>query len=171
MLIHAAVTSLAAIDLLMSLMPAWYSTGFALLVLVGQLVAGSALTIGVVARAGRATAGPASPHAPPIWRDFGNLLFAWVLSWAYLAFMQLLIIWAENLPREIAWYLPRLQTGWAAVGIALVLLPLRAAARWRCSFAPSRTGRSASPSSPSRSSAPMRSMSRGWCCRRSRRTA
>jgi len=130
LLIHAAVTSLAAIDLLMSLTPAWYSTGFALLVLVGQQVAGSALTIGVVARAGRANVGPASPHAPPIWRDFGNLLFAWVLSWAYLAFMQLLIIWAENLPREIAWYLPRLQTGWAAVGIALVLfhfvLPLPA---------------------------------------------
>jgi hypothetical protein len=130
LLIHAAVTSLAAIDLLMSLMPAWYSTGFALLVLVGQQVAGSALTIGVVARAGLATARPAGPPTPPIWRDFGNLLFAWVLSWAYLAFMQLLIIWAENLPREIAWYLPRLQTGWAAVGIALVLfhfaLPLLA---------------------------------------------
>jgi len=122
LLIHAAVTSLAAIDLLMSLMPAWYSTGFALLVLVGQLVAGSALTIAVVARAGLATAWPASPPAPPIWRDLGNLLFTWLLSWAYLAFMQLLIIWAENLPREIAWYLPRLQTGWAVVGIALVLL-------------------------------------------------
>ena len=36
--------------------------------------------------------------------------------------MQLLIIWAENLPREISWYLPRFQTGWADVGIALVLL-------------------------------------------------
>jgi hypothetical protein len=130
LLIHATVTSLAAIDLLMSLMPAWYSTGFALLVLAGQLVAGGAMTIGGVARAGLATAGPTSPSTPPIWRDLGNLLFAWVLSWAYLAFMQFLVIWAENLPREIAWYLPRLQTGWAIVGIALVLfhfaLPLSA---------------------------------------------
>lgn len=130
LLIHAVVTSLAAIDLLMSLTPAWYSTGFGLLVLVGQQVAGSALTIAVVARAGVAPARPQSPSAPPIWRDFGNLLFAWVLSWAYLAFMQLLIIWAENLPREIAWYLPRLQTGWAAAGLALVIfhfaLPLLA---------------------------------------------
>ena len=121
LLIHATVTSLAAVDLLMSLMPAWYSTGFALIVLAGQLVAGSAATIGIVAHAGVTTALPTSPPAPPIWRDFGNLLFAWVLSWAYLAFMQFLVIWAENLPREIAWYLPRLQTGWAAVGIALVV--------------------------------------------------
>ena len=122
LLAHAVVTSLAAIDLLMSLVPTWYSTGFALLVLVGQLVGGSALTIAIVARAGVATARPANPPAPPIWRDLGNLLFTWLLSWGYLAFMQLLIIWAENLPREIAWYVPRLQTGWEAVGVALVLL-------------------------------------------------
>ncbi|HSC64201.1 MAG TPA: hypothetical protein VLD35_11230 [Caldimonas sp.] len=130
LLVHAVVTSLAAVDLLMSLLPAWYSTGFALLVLAGQLVAGSALTIGVVARAGFASARPATPPPPPIWRDLGNLLLTWVLGWAYLAFMQLLIIWAENLPREITWYVPRLQTGWSAVGIGLVLfnfaLPLLA---------------------------------------------
>jgi hypothetical protein len=122
LLLHALVTSLAAIDLLMSLMPVWYSTGFALVVLAGQLVAGSALAIGVVARAGTARTRPAAPPPPPIWRDLGNLLFTWILSWAYLAFMQLLIIWAENLPREIAWYVPRMQTGWGAVGIALVLV-------------------------------------------------
>ena len=46
------------------------------------------------------------------------------MTWAYLAFMQFLVIWAENLPREIAWYVPRLQTGWQWVGVALVLLQL-----------------------------------------------
>jgi hypothetical protein len=48
----------------------------------------------------------------------------WVMTWAYLAFMQFLIIWAENLPAEVTWYVPRLQTGWQAVGVALVLLQL-----------------------------------------------
>ena len=38
--------------------------------------------------------------------------------------MQFLIIWAENLPHEIAWFVPRLQTGWSGVGLALVLLQL-----------------------------------------------
>ena len=45
----------------------------------------------------------------------------YVLIWAYLAFMQFLIVWVGNLPREIAWYVPRLQTGWAALGVLLVV--------------------------------------------------
>ena len=57
-------------------------------------------------------------------------MMTWVLSWAYLAFVQLLIIWAEDLPREIAWYLPRAQTGWLWVGWLLLVsnfaLPLLA---------------------------------------------
>jgi hypothetical protein len=38
--------------------------------------------------------------------------------------MQFLIIWAENLPREIAWYVPRLQTGWQWASVALALMQL-----------------------------------------------
>jgi hypothetical protein len=122
LIVHAVVSSLAAIDLLMSLMPVWYSTGFALVVLTGQMLAGSALAVGLTALYRAHRAPPASPPDPPVWRDLGNLLLTWVLSWAYLAFVQLLIIWAENLPREIAWYLPRLDTGWWWAGVALVLL-------------------------------------------------
>ena len=43
------------------------------------------------------------------------------MLWAYFGFSQYLIIWAGNLPKEIAWYQHRLQTGWRAVGILLVL--------------------------------------------------
>ena len=117
---YAVATTLASIDLLMSLLPVFYSTGFGLLALASQMLASSALTVGLTARCGRVPA--PSPGAPPVWRDLGNLLLMWLMIWAYLAFMQLLIIWAENLPREIAWYLPRLQTGWVDAGIALVLL-------------------------------------------------
>jgi hypothetical protein len=34
--------------------------------------------------------------------------------------MQFLIVWVGNLPREISWYVPRLQTGWFAIGVLLV---------------------------------------------------
>jgi hypothetical protein len=132
LLVHVAITSLAAVDLLMSLQPPWTSAVFALLVLVGQLLAGSAAAIVLAAASGTDAGWHAmSPSGtPPIGRDLGNLLLTWVLSWAYLAFVQLLIIWAEDLPREIAWYLPRLHTGWHWVGAVLWLsnfaLPLLA---------------------------------------------
>ena len=65
---------------------------------------------------------PARPRAPPVWRDLGNLLLMWTMLWAYVAFVEFLIIWAEDLPREIAWFVPRLDTGWAYVGIGLAAL-------------------------------------------------
>jgi hypothetical protein len=43
------------------------------------------------------------------------------MLWAYLAFSQLLIVWAGNLPEEIGWYLKRMQGIWGAVAIALVV--------------------------------------------------
>jgi hypothetical protein len=30
------------------------------------------------------------------------------------------VIWSENLPHEIHWYVPRVQTGWAGLGIFLI---------------------------------------------------
>ena len=111
--------SLAAVDLLMSLLPGWYSTAFGLVVLSGQALGGTALmTVWLARRAPGALAG--HPHPPA--RDLGNLLLMWLMTWAYLAFMEFLVIWAENLPREIAWFLPRLRGGWWFVAVALVLL-------------------------------------------------
>jgi hypothetical protein len=120
LLVYTLLTSLAAVDLLMSLVPAWTSTVFGWLALTAQMTAGAAATTVLAALDGRAA--PRAAGAPPVWRDLGNLLLMYVMLQAYLQFMQFLIIWAENLPREISWYLPRLQTGWQAVGIALVLL-------------------------------------------------
>jgi hypothetical protein len=59
---------------------------------------------------------------PPVWRDLGNVLLMWVMLWAYTAFLEFLVIWAEDLPREIAWYVPRLASGWAWVGAGLIAL-------------------------------------------------
>ncbi len=118
--------TLASVDLLMSLVPGWFSTAFGLVVLSGQALGGAALmTLAVARQAPQALGG-----RPPLTRDLGNLLLMWLMTWAYLAFMEFLIIWAENLPAEIAWFVPRLQTGWVAAGVALVIgqfaLPLLA---------------------------------------------
>jgi hypothetical protein len=119
LVVYTLLTSLAAVDLLMSLVPRWFSTAFGLVVLSSQALSGAALTVWRAPAAGRRSAGRV-----PVSRDLGNLLLMWVMTWAYLAFMQFLVIWAENLPPEVAWYVPRLQTGWQGVGLALVVLQL-----------------------------------------------
>ncbi|MGH8256147.1 MAG: hypothetical protein ACRET0_08025, partial [Steroidobacteraceae bacterium] len=63
-----------------------------------------------------------SPESRGLCGDFGNLLLTFVLTLTYLSYTQYLIVWAEDLPNEIAWYLPRLQTSWRAITLVLILL-------------------------------------------------
>jgi hypothetical protein len=53
--------------------------------------------------------------------DHGKFMLAFVMVWAYFNFSQWLIIWAGNLPEEIPWYVRRLNGGWEAVGLFLVV--------------------------------------------------
>jgi hypothetical protein len=48
-------------------------------------------------------------------RDFGSLLLAFVMFWAYMSFSQFLLIWVGNLPEENPWYLLRSRGGWQYV--------------------------------------------------------
>jgi hypothetical protein len=105
---------LAAVDWIMSLMPLWYSSVFGLLAGTGQALAGMALAVVLASRM-------RPVPQPIILRDLGNFLLMYVLTWAYLAFTQFLIIWAENLPHEIVWYVVRMQDGWLAVAWLLAL--------------------------------------------------
>ena len=116
----------------MSLVPAWTSSVFGWLTLIGQMTAGAAAATGLAAMSG--VHAKREEGKPPVWRDLGNLMLMYVMLQAYLQFMQFLIIWAENLPREISWFEPRLQTGWWWVGLALVVLQFAAplfALLWR----------------------------------------
>jgi hypothetical protein len=127
LLLYGLSGSLASVDLLMSLVPGWRSTGFGLLVLVSQALGGAAALVLWTAwhhpARLRAPVEP-GPAGTPVGRDLGNLLLMYVMVWGYLGFMQFLVIWAENLPEEISWFVPRLQTGWHGVGVALVALQL-----------------------------------------------
>jgi hypothetical protein len=49
--------------------------------------------------------------------DLGRLLFGLLVFWAYLDFMQLLIVWNSNLPDEAPWYVRRLIGGWAIIAV------------------------------------------------------
>jgi hypothetical protein len=117
---YGLTITFASFDWLMSLEPDWYSTIYGVLIMGGQGLAALAFLIVVIVWLSRR---PPLDRiiAPSHFHDVGNLMLAFVMLWAYFSFSQYLIIWAGNLPAEIAWYQHRLQTGWRALGIGLML--------------------------------------------------
>jgi hypothetical protein len=103
--------SLIAIDWTMSLEPDWNSTIYGLLVLADQFVFGLAFLI-----AARLLAAPAPECLP----DLAKLLLGAVIFWAYLAFMQFLIVWESDLSKELPWYQLRARGAWGAVAGLIV---------------------------------------------------
>jgi hypothetical protein len=117
LILYGLTISLAAVDWIMSLMPEWYSTTFGLLIGTSQMLSGMALAV-----AACTLLGAAERPERAVFQDFGNLLLMYVMSWAYLAFTQYLIIWAEDLPKETLWYVPRVQTSWRWLSLAVLVL-------------------------------------------------
>jgi Ni/Fe-hydrogenase subunit HybB-like protein len=120
LILFALTVTFAAIDWAMSLEPEWISTVYGMLFIAAQALGGLALAIAVLGLL---------HHREPLSRilssqvfnDLGNLLLTFVLTWAYLAFIQFMVIWSGNLPEEVPWYLARTQGGWLWVAILLVL--------------------------------------------------
>jgi hypothetical protein len=54
--------------------------------------------------------------------DLGKLLLGLIVLWAYLEFMQLLIVWNSNLASDAPWYARRMHGGWGSVLGLLAIL-------------------------------------------------
>ncbi|MFN7987421.1 MAG: hypothetical protein U0529_08115 [Thermoanaerobaculia bacterium] len=121
LVVYFLTMTLASFDWLMSLTPHWYSTIYGLYVIIGQAVAGMALVALVTLVLGDGDS-PAVPFQPRHLHDYGKLLLAFVCVWAYFGYSQFIIIWSGNLPEETAFYASRLNGGWKATTVALVLL-------------------------------------------------
>jgi hypothetical protein len=121
LVLYGLTMTFAAVDWLMSLEPQWFSTAYGLVVITGQLLVAMAFAILVTAWLARDEP-YASVASPELFRDLGNLLLAFVMLWAYIAFSQFLIIWSGDLPEENRWYLHRAHGGWNWVAVALVVL-------------------------------------------------
>ncbi len=119
--IYVLVVTLAAVDWIMSLDPLWYSSLFGVYFLGGHAV--SAFAFVILAALWLARREPMSgAFSQRHFHDYGKLLFAFVMLWAYFAVSQLLIIWSGNLAEEVTWYLERVQGGWKVVGVLLAFL-------------------------------------------------
>lgn len=100
-----------AFDWLMSLDPAFHSSGFGL-----WLLAAEVLTAFAVLLPARLASARASPD------PLGALFLVLLLLWAYAAFMPFFIAWSGNLPGPAAWYGRRTAGGWGAVFPLVALL-------------------------------------------------
>jgi hypothetical protein len=118
--VYGATITFASVDWVMSLQPEFHSTMFGPLFAAGQLLIGHAMAVLVLAwlAQGAPVEGLISPD---VLNDLGNLLFTFLVIWAYMAFFQFMLIWMANLPDEVIWYLPRSQGGWQWVAWALFL--------------------------------------------------
>lgn len=105
----------AAIDLTLSLEPEFKSSVYGMLVCAEAVLLSLSIAIVGIAALPRST-GQDATH------DLGRLLFAILVLWAYLDFMQILIIWNSDLPDEAGWYLLRLHGTWAYVAAVIAAL-------------------------------------------------
>ncbi len=119
LVVFTFVTSFAFIDWIMSLEPNWFSTIYGAMFLIGLVVESFALVIALVIVLSKQSPLKEYLTAQHL-HDLGNMMFAFMVLWAYLSFSQFLIIWAGNLPEEIPWYLRRLRGGWQWVALTLV---------------------------------------------------
>jgi hypothetical protein len=118
LLVFMLTTTYAFIDWIMSLEPDWYSTIYAWMFTVGEAMLTFAFLIAVLVLLSKR-----EPFASFLTRqhyhDLGNLMLAFTMLWAYMSFAQFLIIWAENLPDEIPWYVRRFSGGWGYIAFTI----------------------------------------------------
>ena len=120
MVLHILAITFMSVDWVMSLDPHFYSTIFGVLILGGQGLSTLAFTILVLQ--GLSNSKPMSQVIDAErFHDFGKLMLAFVMLWAYFNVSQLLIIWSANLPEEIPWYIERLGGHWAPWAVVVLV--------------------------------------------------
>ena len=120
LVIYSFSISFAVIDWVMSLQARWISTIYGFIFIAGEVL--SAYCFVVVIESILIKYKPVSEFLTTTEiHDHGKFMLTFVMVWAYFNFSQLLIIWAGNLPEEISWFLPRMNGGWGAVAMLLVI--------------------------------------------------
>ncbi len=110
LILLALTVTFAAIDFTLSMEPHFKSSVYGLLI----------GTEGVLLALSVAVLGAALTDAA--MQDLGRLMLGLLVFWAYLDFMQLLIIWQSDLVHEADWYVRRITGGWAVMAAVIALL-------------------------------------------------
>jgi hypothetical protein len=110
----ALTLTFGCFDWMMSLDPTWTSNAYGFYVFGAAFLAASAL-IAVLAAAARAFALVPSEVGAGHFNAIGNVMLAMTVFWAYIAFVQMMLIWIADLPEEVGWYAIRSRGSWGAV--------------------------------------------------------
>lgn len=116
----ALTLTFAAFDWMMSLSPSWSSTIYGIYVFGGGVVAALAL-MAILAHWEMRSGELRGAVRPEHFHALGKLLLTFLLFWAYAGYVQLLIVWIGDIPREVAWYAARSGGGWRWVAGLLVV--------------------------------------------------
>ncbi|MFO0588498.1 MAG: hypothetical protein U0441_13200 [Polyangiaceae bacterium] len=119
LVVYCLTMTFASIDWMMSLTPRWISTIYGVYVIGGQAVA--AMAFGILMALVLSRGRPDTPFQTRHFHDFGKMLLAFVMLWAYFSLSQLLVQWSGNLPEEVPYYMARLQGSYRWASIALLL--------------------------------------------------
>lgn len=119
-LFFAITFSLFSVDMLMSLLPTWYSTIFGIYCFSGLFQAFFAVIIPLaifLKRSGYVKGYVTEEHI----HDLAKFMKGFTVFWAYIAFSQFMLIWYANIPEETEYYIMRAQHGWMGVSFALLI--------------------------------------------------
>ncbi len=117
----ALSTTFAAFDWYMSLLPAWYSTIFGVVMFASGMVAFFSVTI-LLTMFLRDRGFFGDLLTVEHYHDLGKLLFGFNCFWAYVAFSQFFLIWYAGIPEEAEYYHLRWADGpWKNVSLAIAI--------------------------------------------------
>ena len=119
-LFFAITFSLFSVDMLMSLLPTWYSTIFGIYCFAGLFQSFFAIIIPIaifMKRSGLVKGYVTEDH----YHDLAKFMKGFTVFWAYIAFSQFMLIWYANIPEETEYYIMRAQNGWMGLSMALLI--------------------------------------------------
>ncbi len=120
MFVFALGFSLFSVDLLMALLPYWYSTIWGVYCFSGLVQATFAFMILLAYAINNSGAVKGYINEEHI-HDLAKFLKGFTVFWAYIAFSQYMLIWYANIPEETEFYLLRAQNGWMGISLGLLI--------------------------------------------------
>lgn len=112
--------TLFSIDLMMSLLPTWYSTIYGIYCFAAAIQSTMAF-LAIVIVWMRNSPWLSGYVTEEHQHDIGKFLKGFTVFWAYIAFSQFMLIWYANIPEETEFYILRSLNGWMPVSFALLI--------------------------------------------------